>query len=329
MKLLLSLALILFSFCAQASVNFTYSETPEFLKPKLIDILEIQSDLEHQGYYPVDLTHDLKLHALGVDQAFFDITTKKYILLKFGQKVSDPSLIGKLIPFEGDYLFHGENTDKVPYALYFLKHSESEASEVLKAFGAKPQISLLNFLIPEAKATSCSTAALAAAAASPMFASQAQVIQRLWNCLMTAGTGSISSVQGMARGAMQFLEAGALFRRNPQAAWNRITSNFEGMGTFFDRIGNELSELRRLGIDSETGFHIFCTVLGELAPGILTTIATGGTAAGVLAWNLPSLALKLNKIRQLLPVLRRLSEARRAGVIRGSEAVERVVSCAR
>ena len=324
MKLLFILFGLIVSSRAQADLGFTYSETPDYAKPKLIDILEVQTELEERGYWPVDLSHEQKLQGLGVDQLFFDATTTKLVILKIGQKVSDSKIVNQLISFEGDFLYHGVTSGEVPFALYFINHRESEARVALQEFGIKSKVSLLRYLLPEAQAN-CGSAMLRAMTSVAGSLSVPPVLQRLWNCGMAVGTGARDTVKGFVKGVGTFVS-------DPAKFWRQTKESARQLWGFVKNIHVEVINLMKIvgGLDFETGMQIGCTIAGKLLPGILAGIVTGGAASALIARSLPLLTYQLNKVRSMSSVLRVLSQQRRAGRLRNAdEAIERVVSCAR
>lgn len=323
MKLLFSVFLLIFSARAHASLKFSYSETPDYAKPQLIDILEVQTQLEERGYWPVDLSHEQRLQRSGVDQIFFDATNSKIVLLKLGQKVSDSNYVGQLINFEGDLLFHGETSGKVPFALYFIGHRELDARHVLKDFGVKKSVSLLRFFIPEAQAA-CSASTLAAAGALGMTMSSPLILQKLWNCGLAAGSGAKESVKGLAKGVKTFFSDPAKFWRDTKQAATQLWG-------FVSKIHIEVGKLVKLmgGLDAETAWQVGCTIAGKLLPSLVLGAVTGAAAAAAITRLLPLLSYQLQKVRLMSSVLHVLSRQREAGRLKNAEeAIERVVSCA-
>lgn len=322
MKLLFSLLFIFFSVHAFANEKFSYSEASEYLNPKLIDILEIQTELESQGYWPLDLSNQQQFKDLGVDQIFFDPYSKKIVLLKFGQKVSDAKLIKKLIQVEGDYLYHGTVADNVPYALYFIGHSEVEAATSVRPFGLQPQASAMNLILPYANASCPAEVARGLSFLSQLGSSVAQGIgtQRIANCGLSVFTGAKSSVNGIAKSVKTFVT-------DPWQAWKNTKESIGQVVDFVSHLHIEVANLVRSlqGLDADTAMQIGCTIAGELLPGILVSAATGAAIAKAA----PLLAARLVAVRKLGPVLLALSARRKAKRLRNAEVtIEQLVSCA-
>ncbi len=324
MRFLFLAILLTFSVRAHASLGFTYSETADYSAPKLIDVLEVQTELEERGYWPVDLSHEHKLQGIGVDQMFFDSTTSKLVLLKFGQKLSDLEYLGKLINLENDFLFHGETAGNVPFALFFIGHRETEAQNVLQGFGLKKSVSLWRLFIPEAQAA-CSASALGAMGSLSMTMASPVVLQRLWNCGLAVGAGAKESVKGIGKGVKAFF-------KNPKKFWKDTKESAKQLWGFVSKIHVEVGKLIKLlgGVDSETAWQVGCTIAGQLLPGLVIGAVTGAAAAAAIARLLPMLTAQLQKVRSMGSALQALSRQRVAGRLKNADsAVELVVSCAR
>ncbi len=327
MKLLFSIFLLIFSARAQASLKFTYSETKEFAKPNLIDILEVQTELEAHGYWPLDSSHEQKLQGIGVDQIFFDSTTNRFVLLKFGLKVSDSANLGKIIEVEGDFVFHGEVGNKIPYALYFTKHSSQEVASVVQRFGLKTSVSFLNILIPAAHANSCSKTFMAAVVS--LTTTSVAGLQQLGKCLLSADEASQESIKSMEKVAISALKAA--FTTNPLDYWAKVKAASNQLTRALKQIKNDVAALAKEvgGMDTETQFQIGCSLVGAASPMIAAAVLSGG-AALTTARLTAIFANQLRKVRQLVPALRAISLQRRVrGFKAADDTIDMVVSCAR
>lgn len=327
MKLVGLFIAIFFASAVHASATFTYSETPEYKKPKLIDILEVQTKLEEQGYWPVDLSHDQKLQWIGIDQAFFDPASKKTVLLKFGMRVSDLNLNGQLLKLNGDYLFHGEIIDKTPFAIYFIDHAESEARAAIRDFKLKPKASVFNLFIPEAKATTCATlqtSSLGMATLANSALTAGVSIQRILSCGMNFRAGVDGSVSGLINGVKTLVS-------NPEDFWKGAKESWNQLKKFASHIESEVQKLTKAvgGLDTDSALQIGCTLAGELFPGLIVTGLTAGAGAAALAKATAALSLKIAKINKMSGALKVISDRRRATKLQNGDAiVDKVVSCA-
>lgn len=318
MKLLFFIFLLFNALRAQGSENFSYSETPEYAKPNLSDILEVETDLQSEGYWPVDLSGEQRLKAFGADQVFFDPYSKKIVILKFGQRVSDSNLLQKVIKLNGDYLYHGTVGDNVPFALYFIEHNEAEARAAVESFGLVEKKTAMSYLIPSAHAASCTdTLAKAVGMVNPLAGvALGAGPQRIFNCGLAALKGAGSSIKGTVNGVANFV-------RNPGSAWAKAKETVNQLVEFAKHIDSEVKQLSSAigGLDGATAMQLGCSIAGELIPGLLL----GGAAAVTAAKTLPLLIARLKRIAPVLKSVSILNKERKLS--NASRTVSGLVMC--
>jgi hypothetical protein len=227
----------------------------------------IQFETDGYGTHPID----------WVDQIWVSPTLDQAMFIKFDLKPDDESLLGKSIPMEHAFLFHGKQDNGVYFAAYFDGFDEKSAKEYFQKIShAKNQTAFHGlktiFTIPSAYAEQT----------SPCGTKATGVVKGLYSIVKNNKWACVKSFIKNAFGGIVSAAANAVLGVLDGSIWTKVGKNWQYISTVFGALQKTSGSLKDLEfLPEKTRAEFVCESLGKGASSASGSFNSGLSGAAL------------------------------------------------